>query len=127
MKPTAPLALALCLTLPVSTYAQQASPRQTPFTDPANLRGERVSPTDAHELPIDHGALGLAQLLRKLNTRASILNIVAHPDDEDGGMLTLYARGFGARVTDLALTRGEGGQNFMTGDFEDALGLIRTQ
>ena len=127
MKPTAPLALALCLTLPVSTYAQQASPRQTPFTDPANLRGERVSPTDAHELPIDHGALGLAQLLRKLNTRASILNIVAHPDDEDGGMLTLYARGLGARVTDLSLTRGEGGQNFVTGDFEDALGLIRTQ
>jgi len=100
---------------------------QTTFTDPANLRGERVSPLNGHELPIDQGALGLAELLRKLNTRASILNIVAHPDDEDGGMLTLYARGLGARVTDLSLTRGEGGQNFVTGDFEDALGLIRTQ
>ena len=100
---------------------------QTTFTDPANLRGERVQPSDGHELPIDQGATGLAQLLRKLNTRASILNIVAHPDDEDGGMLTLYARGLGARVADLSLTRGEGGQNFVTGDFEDALGLIRTQ
>ena len=100
---------------------------QTTFTDPANLRGERVSPIDGHELPIDQGSRGLAQLLRKLNTRASILNIVAHPDDEDGGMLTLYARGLGARVADLSLTRGEGGQNFVTGDFEDALGLIRTQ
>jgi LmbE family N-acetylglucosaminyl deacetylase len=128
MKPTAPLALALCLTLPVSASSQQAAtPGITPFTDPANLRGERVSPLNGHELPIDQGALGLAELLRKLNTRASILNIVAHPDDEDGGMLTLYARGFGARVSDLALTRGEGGQNFVTGDFEDALGLIRTQ
>jgi len=124
MKPTAPLALALCLTLPLATFAQHPT---TPFTDPANLRGERVSPTDGHELPIDQGSLGLAELLRRLNTRASILNIVAHPDDEDGGMLTLYARGFGARVTDLSLTRGEGGQNFVTGDFEDALGLIRTQ
>jgi LmbE family N-acetylglucosaminyl deacetylase len=129
MKPTAPLALALCLTLPLTTFAQQAAaPAGTqPFTDPANLRGERVSPSDGHELPIDQGALGLAQLLRKLNTRASILNIVAHPDDEDGGMLTLYSRGLGARVADLSLTRGEGGQNFVTSDFEDALGLIRTQ
>ena len=128
MKPTAPLALALCLTLPFSAFSQQAAPAGTqPFTDPANLRGERVSPTNGHELPVDQGALGLAQLLRRLNTRASILNIVAHPDDEDGGMLTLYSRGLGARVADLSLTRGEGGQNYVTADFEDALGLIRTQ
>src|ERR1700722_16512222 len=53
--------------------------------------------------------------------------IVAHPDDEDGGMLTFYSRGLGARVADLSLNRGEGGQNLMTGDFEDALGLLRTQ
>jgi LmbE family N-acetylglucosaminyl deacetylase len=128
MKPSAPLALALCLTLPFSAFSQQAAPSGTqPFTDPANLRGERVSPSNGHELPIDRDALGLAQLLRRLNTRASILNIVAHPDDEDGGMLTLYSRGLGARVADLSLTRGEGGQNFVTADFEDALGLIRTQ
>jgi LmbE family N-acetylglucosaminyl deacetylase len=119
MKLSASLTLALCLSATLSA--------QTTFTDPANLRGERVTPTDGHELPVDQGATGLAQLLRKLNTRASILNIVAHPDDEDGGMLTLYARGLGARVADLSLTRGEGGQNFVTGDFEDALGLIRTQ
>ena len=42
-------------------------------------------------------------------------------------MLTLYSRGLGARVADLSLTRGEGGQNAMTADFGDALGLIRTQ
>ncbi|MGA7156139.1 MAG: PIG-L family deacetylase [Acidobacteriaceae bacterium] len=127
MKPTAPLALALCLNLPLVALSQQTLAKLARFTDPANLAGERVTPLNGHELPIDKGALGLAELLRKLNTRASILNIVAHPDDEDGGMLTLYARGLGARVTDLSLTRGEGGQNFVTGDFEDALGLIRTQ
>jgi LmbE family N-acetylglucosaminyl deacetylase len=53
--------------------------------------------------------------------------IVAHPDDEDGGLLTYLSRGQGARVAMLTLTRGEGGQNLMSGDFDDALGLIRTQ
>ena len=115
----APLALALTIT--ASAFAQ------APFSDPANLRGERVRPHDGRELPVDQGASGLQQLLRKLNTRASILNIVAHPDDEDGGMLAFYSRGLGARVADMSLTRGEGGQNAMTGDFEDALGLLRTQ
>jgi LmbE family N-acetylglucosaminyl deacetylase len=101
------------------------------FTDPANLRGEHVAPRTGRELPIDGGqgnaALGLRQMLRRLNTRASLMLIVAHPDDEDGGMLTFYSRGLGARVAVLTLNRGEGGQNAMTGDFEDALGLLRTQ
>jgi LmbE family N-acetylglucosaminyl deacetylase len=100
----------------------------TPQTDPANLAGERVSPPDlADTLPIDHGAPALQQLLRKLRTRASFMLIVAHPDDEDGGMLTYLSRGQGARVAMLTLNRGEGGQNLMSADFEDALGLIRTQ
>jgi len=121
MKLKATLALSLCLTASAAVQAQNT------FTDPANLRGEHVRPHDGRELPVDQGASGLQQLLRKLNTRASILNIVAHPDDEDGGMLAFYSRGLGARVADLSLTRGEGGQNAMTGDFEDALGLLRTQ
>jgi LmbE family N-acetylglucosaminyl deacetylase len=53
--------------------------------------------------------------------------IVAHPDDEDGGTLTYESLGKGARVATLTLTRGEGGQNLMSGDFNDALGLIRTR
>jgi LmbE family N-acetylglucosaminyl deacetylase len=109
----------------ITSLAQTTAPVK--FSDPANLRGERVKPIDGHELPIDQGALGVEQMLRKLGTRASLMNIVAHPDDEDGGMLTLYSRGLGARVADLSLNRGEGGQNAMTADFEDALGLIRTQ
>ena len=52
--------------------------------------------------------------------------IVAHPDDEDGALLTYLSRGLGARCTLLTLTRGEGGQNAMSGDDYDALGLIRT-
>jgi LmbE family N-acetylglucosaminyl deacetylase len=100
----------------------------TAANDPANLAGERVSPQDlADTLPLNHGAPALEQLLRKLRTRASFMLIVAHPDDEDNGMLTYLSRGKGARVATLTLNRGEGGQNLMSADFDDALGLIRTQ
>ena len=115
--------LALALATPFAAYAQL-----TPQNDPANLAGERVSAPDlADNLPINHGALALQQLLRKLRTRASFMLIVAHPDDEDNGMLTYLSRGKGARVATLTLNRGEGGQNLMSADFGDALGLIRTQ
>jgi LmbE family N-acetylglucosaminyl deacetylase len=104
-----------------------AAPGQE-LRDPANLAGERVraSVTD-DPMPVNKGALALEQSLIKLRTRASLLMIVAHPDDEDGGMLTYESRGQGARVAMLTLTRGEGGQNLMSGDFDDALGLVRTQ
>lgn len=52
--------------------------------------------------------------------------IVAHPDDEDGAMLTYESRVKGARASLLTLTRGEGGQNAMSADTYDALGLMRT-
>jgi len=55
-----------------------------------------------------------------------VLMIVAHPDDEDGALLTYLTRGLCARATLLTLNRGEGGQNAMSADADDALGLIRT-
>jgi LmbE family N-acetylglucosaminyl deacetylase len=77
-------------------------------------------------LPEDRGAAALEQSLKRLSTTASVLMIVAHPDDEDGALLTYLSRGMGARVALLTLTRGEGGQNLMSADADDALGLIRT-
>jgi LmbE family N-acetylglucosaminyl deacetylase len=82
---------------------------------------------DAWALPMDRGAAGLWQTLLKLHTRASLLMITAHPDDEDGGMLSYESRGQGARVAMLTLNRGEGGQNVMSDDYWDALGLVRTE
>ena len=82
---------------------------------------------DYQPLPIDRGASALQQTLRKLGTRASMMMIVAHPDDEDGGMLAYESRGQGARVALLTLNRGEGGQNVMSNDLEDQLALVRTQ
>jgi LmbE family N-acetylglucosaminyl deacetylase len=81
----------------------------------------------ASELPLDRGSAGLWQTLRKLQTRASLMMITAHPDDEDGGMLAYHSRGRGARAAILCLTRGEGGANVMSDDYFDALGLVRTE
>src|SRR5512146_2084337 len=83
--------------------------------------------TDAINLSLDRGSVALAQSLRKLQTRASLIMITAHPDDEDGGMLTYESRGKGARAALLTLNRGEGGQNIMSHDYYDALGEVRTQ
>jgi len=74
----------------------------------------------------DRGAAALEQVLKRLGTTASLMMIVAHPDDEDGALLTYLSRGLGVRATLFTLTRGEGGQNAMSADTYDALGIIRT-
>ncbi len=56
----------------------------------------------------------------------AVMNLAAHPDDEDG--LTLaYARGHeGAAAVSVVYTRGEGGQNEAGPDLYERLGAIRT-
>lgn len=109
----------------IAAIGQQNTPTKH---DPADLSGERVrAEVTVRRVAANEGAVALWQSLLKLRTRASLMMIVAHPDDEDGGMLTLEARGKGAHVAMLTLTRGEGGQNLMSGDFDGALGLVRTQ
>ena len=78
-------------------------------------------------LPFDRGAAALWQSLQKLHTRASLLMVTAHPDDEDGAMLTYESRGVGGRTALLTLNRGEGGANVMSADYFDGLGLVRTE
>ena len=82
--------------------------------------------SDTRPLPEDLGAVHLAQLLTKLKTTARLMQVVAHPDDEDGGMLTLESRGKGAEVTLFTVTRGEGGQNKFGTESSDELGILRT-
>src|SRR5713101_9435933 len=105
-------ALAIVLTAGLWTAASQEIFRSAP---------------NATSIDVDRGAAGLSRALRALRTRASIIHITAHPDDEDGGMLAYETRGQGARRTLLTLNRGEGGQNAMSMDLYDALGLVRTQ
>ena len=81
---------------------------------------------DTKPLAVDTGATGLKLILRRLHTTARLMHTVAHPDDEDGGMLTLESRGHGDSVLQLTLNRGEGGQNKVGSNLFDELGIIRT-
>ncbi len=82
--------------------------------------------SDTRPLPEDMGAVHLAQLLTRLKTTARLMQVTAHPDDEDGGMLTLESRGRGVETLLFALTRGEGGQNKFGTESSDELGILRT-
>ena len=90
-------------------------------------RGNPNASPNAAPIDVDRGAAGLSRWLAAIRTRASILMVTAHPDDEDGGMLAAESRGRGTRATLMTLNRGEGGQNAMAMDLYDELGLVRTQ
>lgn len=94
---------------------------QTPCRTMGNERA------NAQPIAENRGAAALTLALQQLHTRASMLMIVAHPDDEDGATLAYESRTVGARVGLLTLNRGEGGANEMSSDFWDALGLVRTE
>jgi len=79
----------------------------------ATAPAERISP--------------ILQDLRSFNTVATVLHIGAHPDDENTQLITYFARGRGYRTAYLSLTRGDGGQNEIGPEFDEKLGLARTQ
>lgn len=123
---TLPLVLSALL---VATSSAQTDNKTASHTAAA-AAGAPPSPYLAgfsQPLAIDRGAAGLSESLRRLATRASLMMVVAHPDDEDGGMLAFHSRGRGVDTTLLTLNRGEGGQNVMSSDYWDQLGLVRTQ
>jgi len=74
----------------------------------------------------DRGSVGLAQSLRRLQTTGRVVYMIAHPDDEDGGTVTMLARGKGYTVTLLALSRGEAAGDAVSSDFGPPLGIRRT-
>ena len=85
-------------------------------------------PVSAQVRPIyDNGAIGLGQLIKRLQTTASAMHTGAHPDDEDSNLIAYLARGKGARTAYLSLNRGEGGQNVIGAELFEPLGVIRTE
>lgn len=88
----------------------------------------KVEPdANARAIQLNRGAAALWLTLRELHTRASLIMFTAHPDDEDGGVLTYESRSVGADTSLFTLNRGEGGQNVMSSDFWDQLGIVRTE
>jgi LmbE family N-acetylglucosaminyl deacetylase len=139
------VSLPLCLV--VATAAQNAGPAQAPAppapAKPAAAKASSTSSVPASaaelvdprftysgvpaELAQDQGAAGLRLELLRLGTTARLMQVVAHPDDEDGGMLTLEARGRGVSTLLMTLNRGEGGQNKIGSNLSDVLGVLRAE
>jgi LmbE family N-acetylglucosaminyl deacetylase len=93
----------------------------------ATASGQIASPwVDTKPLAVDTGVVGLKLTLRRLHTTGRLMHTTAHPDDEDGGMLTLESRGRGVSALQLTLNRGEGGQNKVGSNLLDELGILRT-
>jgi LmbE family N-acetylglucosaminyl deacetylase len=93
------------------------------FAQPPGLLYQGV-PVD---IPQDEGVAGLRLELLRLGTTARLMQVVAHPDDEDGGLLTLQARGHGVTTLLMTMNRGEGGQNKIGSNLSDVLGVLRTE
>jgi len=73
------------------------------------------------------GVAVLAGALKQLGANKRILMIGAHPDDEYSDLVALFARGMGAQVAYLSLSRGEGGQNLVGPELGPELGIIRSE
>lgn len=80
--------------------------------------GEMVGTTNAAEV---------WRALQRLQTTATVLHTVAHPDDENAALLTWLSRGQGVRTGLYSTTRGEGGANLIGSELFDALGIVRTE
>ena len=118
------LLLAFLLAAPagVPASAQKQSDSKPAADTKASLNADRYY----DPLPQDTGETGLQMTLRKLQTTGRLMQVDAHPDDEDGGMLTLEARGKGVETLLMTLNRGEGGQNELGSNLFDVLGVVRT-
>lgn len=64
--------------------------------------------------------------LRQLNNLVNVLYVAAHPDDENTRLLAYLVNDRHIRTAYLSLTRGDGGQNLLGSEQNEALGLIRT-
>jgi len=73
------------------------------------------------------GVAVLASALKQLGANKRVLMIGAHPDDEYSDLVALFARGMGAQVAYLSLSRGEGGQNLIGPELGPELGIIRSE
>jgi LmbE family N-acetylglucosaminyl deacetylase len=85
------------------------------------------SAAQVREIAENRGAAAAWQALLRLRSTVTVLHTTAHPDDEDGALLTWLSRKAGARTGLLTLNRGEGGANLIGPELYDALGILRTE
>ncbi len=107
MKRYAPFAISICLIL-----ATLITP---------------LSVAQVQEIGENRGAASAWQALLRLRSTVTVLHTTAHPDDEDGALLTWLSRAQSVRTGLLTLNRGEGGANLIGPELYDALGILRTE
>lgn len=71
-------------------------------------------------------AAAIKEDLRGFGIYATVLHVAAHPDDENRLLLAYLSRVRNYRTGYLSITRGDGGQNEIGGEFGEKLGLART-
>ncbi len=91
------------------------------------LLGALPTPTQAAAATRPQPGADILADLRALQHLGGVLYVAAHPDDENTQLLTYFARGRSYRTAYLSLTRGDGGQNVLSADFGERLGVARTQ
>jgi LmbE family N-acetylglucosaminyl deacetylase len=109
---------ACCVASAIAVAAQDSPPPVDIAEKPAPAAREVLSVTE--RIQIQHDLLSLA-------TTGTVLHVAAHPDDENTELITWLSRGRGFRAGYLSLTRGDGGQNELGRDFDEKLGVLRTQ
>ena len=90
-------------------------------------RGGNMAMADTGEMAGATNASEVWRTLQRLQTTATVLHTVAHPDDENGALLTWLSRARGVRTGLYSTTRGEGGANLIGPELFDALGIVRTE
>ena len=91
------------------------------------IMGGTPTMADTGEMAGATNASEVWRALQRLQTTATVLHTVAHPDDENGALLTWLSRGQGVRTALYSTTRGEGGANLIGPELFDALGIVRTE
>ena len=89
--------------------------------------GGNTAMADTGEMAGATNASETWRALQRLQTTATVLHTVAHPDDENGALLTWLSRARGVRTGLYSTTRGEGGANLIGSELFDALGIVRTE
>ena len=85
--------------------------------------GGSMTMADTGEMAGATNASEAWRALQRLQTTATVLHTVAHPDDENGALLTWLSRARGIRTGLYSTTRGEGGANLIGPELFDALGI----
>jgi len=81
-----------------------------------------VVPSRAQGPPAD-----VRQALLDLGNDCVLMDLSAHPDDEDGATLAYYRMKHGVRTYSILFTRGEGGQNEKGPELYEELGVLRSR